>query len=55
MTSDRPYRASLGWEHAVDEILGGAGGQFDPQVVKAFSLGERRLRRSFEELSASAA
>ena len=55
MTSDRPYRRALPWEHALDEILGGTGTQFDPQVVKAFSNRERQMRRTFEELSASAA
>jgi ribonuclease P protein subunit RPR2 len=55
MTSDRPYRKALPWEHALDEILGGTGTQFDPQVVKAFSNRERQMRRTFEELSAPAA
>jgi len=55
MTSDRPYRKALGWERATDEILAGNGSQFDPQVVKAFSIRERRLRRIFEELSTAAA
>ena len=55
MTSDRPYRESIGWERAVDEILACSGRQFDPRVVKAFSLGERRLHRAFEELSTAAA
>jgi response regulator RpfG family c-di-GMP phosphodiesterase len=55
MTSDRPYRRALGWDRAVDEILGQTGRQFDPQVVKAFSVRERRLRRIFAELSVAAA
>jgi putative nucleotidyltransferase with HDIG domain len=55
MTSDRPYRGALPWEHALDEILGETGRQFDPQVVKAFSRRERHLRRTFEKLSATAA
>jgi len=55
MTSDRPYRSALGWERAVDEILGATGSQFDPQVVKAFSRQERRIHRTFEELSLTAA
>jgi response regulator RpfG family c-di-GMP phosphodiesterase len=55
MTSDRPYRSALGWERAVDEILGATGTQFDPQVVKAFSRQERRIHRTFEELSVAAA
>jgi HD-GYP domain-containing protein (c-di-GMP phosphodiesterase class II) len=36
MTSDRPYRGALPFEHAVEEILTGSGTQFDPEVVKAF-------------------
>jgi ribonuclease P protein subunit RPR2 len=55
MTSDRPYRGALSWERATDEILGQTGRQFDPQVVKAFSVRERRLRRIFAELSVAAA
>jgi ribonuclease P protein subunit RPR2 len=55
MTSDRPYRSALRWDDAMDEILGQDGAQFDPQVVRAFSIRERRLRRIFEELTAVAA
>lgn len=36
MMSDRPYRASLGLEKAVDELVKGKGSEFDPQVVDAF-------------------
>lgn len=35
MTSDRPYRASLTHEQAIDELGAGAGSQFDPTVVEA--------------------
>jgi response regulator RpfG family c-di-GMP phosphodiesterase len=55
MTSDRPYRKAMEWERATDEILAANGAQFDPQIVKAFSIGERGLRRAFEELSPAAA
>jgi ribonuclease P protein subunit RPR2 len=55
MTSDRPYRAALTWEQATDEILSEDGGQFDPQVVRAFSMRERHLRRIFDELAVVAA
>ena len=55
MTSDRPYRAALSWEEATDEILSQGGGQFDPQVVRAFSVRERQLRRIFDELAVVAA
>jgi ribonuclease P protein subunit RPR2 len=54
MTSDRPYRSALSWDEATDEILAQTGRQFDPRVVKAFSVRERRLRRIFEELSVAA-
>jgi response regulator RpfG family c-di-GMP phosphodiesterase len=50
MTSDRPYRRALGWRRTTDEILAGNGAQFDPRVVRAFSLRERHLRRIFDEL-----
>jgi HD-GYP domain-containing protein (c-di-GMP phosphodiesterase class II) len=36
MTSDRPYRAAMPLEKALDEIRDGAGTQFDPEVAKAF-------------------
>jgi cyclic di-GMP phosphodiesterase len=52
MTSDRPYRKALSWEEATDQVFAERGGQFDPQVVKAFSVRERRLRRIYDELSA---
>ncbi len=35
MTSDRPYRKSLGFARALDEIARQAGTQFDPAVVEA--------------------
>jgi diguanylate cyclase (GGDEF)-like protein/putative nucleotidyltransferase with HDIG domain len=36
MTSDRPYRDSIGYEAALDELRHCAGTQFDALVVKAF-------------------
>jgi HD-GYP domain-containing protein (c-di-GMP phosphodiesterase class II)/HAMP domain-containing protein len=36
MTEDRVYRASLGEEKALEELLQGAGTYFDPQVVATF-------------------
>jgi diguanylate cyclase (GGDEF)-like protein len=35
MTSDRPYRAGLGHEHAVAELVRCSGSQFDPRIVAA--------------------
>lgn len=36
MTSDRPYRRSLGIERAAAELHAEAGKQFDPEVVRVF-------------------
>jgi diguanylate cyclase (GGDEF)-like protein len=36
MTSDRPYRAAMSREAALQELLSHAGSQFDPSVVEAF-------------------
>jgi diguanylate cyclase (GGDEF)-like protein/putative nucleotidyltransferase with HDIG domain len=36
MTSDRPYRDSIGYEAALAELRHGAGTQFDERVVQAF-------------------
>ena len=38
MTTDRPYRASLGIERAADEIERMAGTQFDPEVAAVFGV-----------------
>jgi HD-GYP domain-containing protein (c-di-GMP phosphodiesterase class II) len=36
ITSDRPYRSARSIDTALGEIAGGAGTQFDPDVVQAF-------------------
>jgi len=36
MTSDRPYRASLSSEIAIQELKDNSGTQFDPDIVEAF-------------------
>jgi HD-GYP domain-containing protein (c-di-GMP phosphodiesterase class II) len=36
MTSDRPYRGAMRVDRALAEIDGGAGTQFDPEVVRVF-------------------
>lgn len=35
MTTERPYRAALSHDAAIDQLLDGAGSQFDPDVVQA--------------------
>lgn len=35
MTTDRPYRRAMSNEDAIEELIEGAGTQFDPQVVTA--------------------
>jgi HD-GYP domain-containing protein (c-di-GMP phosphodiesterase class II) len=48
MTSDRPYRRAMHYEQALEEILAGAGSQFDPVMTEAFvSIG------NLEEIHAS--
>jgi HD-GYP domain-containing protein (c-di-GMP phosphodiesterase class II) len=37
MTSDRPYRKAIPFDRACQEIADGAGSQFDPAVVEAFT------------------
>jgi response regulator RpfG family c-di-GMP phosphodiesterase len=51
ITTDRPYRDAQSWEHALDEILRGSGSQFDPRVVGALALRERRLHRTQHDLA----
>ena len=43
MISDRPYRAALSHRDAVEQLLAGAGSQFDARVVEALVhvLGDR--------------
>src|SRR6266545_6789888 len=36
MTSDRPYRRALRFEHALEQIMDGTGTQFDPAMAEAF-------------------
>jgi diguanylate cyclase (GGDEF)-like protein/putative nucleotidyltransferase with HDIG domain len=51
MTSDRPYRAAMTHAQAVDELVKGAGSQFDPEVVEAFV----RARANVAEANAAEA
>ncbi len=43
MTSRRPYRQAMSREQACIEIASNAGTQFDPQVVEAFLVMNRRI------------
>ena len=43
MTADRPYRAALSVDAALEELVAGAGRQFDPSVVAAVCGETRRL------------
>ncbi|WP_244151088.1 hypothetical protein [Parageobacillus thermantarcticus] len=36
MTGIRPYRSSLSWEEAYEEIMKGKGTQFDPELASLF-------------------
>jgi HD-GYP domain-containing protein (c-di-GMP phosphodiesterase class II) len=36
MTSDRPYRAAMSHEMAMEELRANSGSQFDPDVVASF-------------------
>jgi HD-GYP domain-containing protein (c-di-GMP phosphodiesterase class II) len=38
MTSERPYRPALNVPEALDELHRCSGAQFDPKVVRAFTL-----------------
>ncbi len=45
MTTDRPYRAKMGFKEALDNIEKGAGTQFDPKVAKAFLKYRNRIEK----------
>jgi putative nucleotidyltransferase with HDIG domain len=42
LTADRPYRKAVSHATAVGEIQGSAGTQFDPKVVEAFLVADRK-------------
>jgi putative nucleotidyltransferase with HDIG domain len=50
MTSQRPYRSALSYGEAVDVIVGQAGVQFDPALVKAFRAARREIGRLVKSL-----
>lgn len=45
MTTDRPYRASIGAEAAIEELRANVGSQFDRAVVDAFCQLDSRSRQ----------
>jgi putative nucleotidyltransferase with HDIG domain len=50
MTSDRPYRASIGIEEAYETLQKGAGAQWDPEIVSCFLDG---IKGDFQRLKAA--
>jgi diguanylate cyclase (GGDEF)-like protein/putative nucleotidyltransferase with HDIG domain len=55
MTSDRPYRDSIGYEAALAELRSCAGTQFDARVVEAFAAAlARETIRAQDSFAASA-
>ncbi|UCF60567.1 MAG: HD domain-containing protein, partial [Anaerolineaceae bacterium] len=52
MTSDRPYRLSLGPSRAFEEIKNRAGAQFDPKMVEVFihCWEQGRIKKIMDEL-----
>jgi HD-GYP domain-containing protein (c-di-GMP phosphodiesterase class II) len=51
MTSDRPYRKAIPFDRACQKIADGAGSQFDPAVVDAFTAIVPDLHASLHEMS----
>jgi len=47
MTSDRPYRRALPTRHAAQELLRGAGTQFDPVIARRLAATVTRLEGRF--------
>ena len=50
MTTDRPYRKAMSDDAAIEELQGGAGTQWDPEIVRCFLDG---LKNDFEKLHAA--
>ena len=46
MVADRPYRAGLNVQEALEELQRCAGSQFDPEVVDCFSKKITRIFRN---------
>jgi len=50
MRSNRPYRAAMSFEGAMEELRRSSGSQFDPAVVKAFRAVAWRIREAEDDL-----
>jgi ribonuclease P protein subunit RPR2 len=53
MTTNRPYRRALTWQHASELIVAESGKQFDPDVVDAFRSRESTLHELHGSLLAA--
>jgi HD-GYP domain-containing protein (c-di-GMP phosphodiesterase class II) len=54
MTTDRPYRAAMSRETALEELWANAGSQFDPRIVAALAQVVRRATVPDERVAAHA-
>lgn len=52
MTTERPYRKSLTWEYAVNEIRKNIGTQFDPEMARAFLSAAAKRQPSGSKMDA---
>jgi len=55
MTADRPYRAGMSVDQALEELASCSGTQFDPRIVEVFSAIVTELEQAGEILSPRAA
>jgi HD-GYP domain-containing protein (c-di-GMP phosphodiesterase class II) len=49
MTGERPYRKSISWDEAIEEVTRGRGTQFDPDVVDSLISCEPDLHTVYTE------
>lgn len=54
MTDVRPYRSSISWDDAMNELVRNRSRQFDPEVIDALPACEPDLRTSYEALQSGA-
>jgi ribonuclease P protein subunit RPR2 len=53
MTSARPYREPFSWQEANQRLLAETGGQFDPDVIRAYAASEERMYAIYEQFAAT--